>query len=538
MKQFTFYLSLAALILLLGCNQKDSGSLTLQTVVFSNPVLHLDYSDPDVIQVGSKYYMTASSFNCIPGLPLLVSDNLVDWELIGYAIDKLEPDSAFSKPQHGNGVWAPSIRYRNNQFYIYYGDPDYGIFMVTAKTFKGPWSEPHLVKAGKGWIDPCPFWDEDGTAWLVHAWAGSRAGIKSTLTLHKMAPDGKKLLDRGIIVFDGHTDNPTVEGPKMYKRNGFYYILAPAGGVTYGWQLALRSKNITGPYEAKKVLHQGSTQINGPHQGGLVDAPDGSSWFIHFQDKEAFGRVVHLQPVNWIDDWPVMGNDADGDGLGEPILKGEINTLPVKTANTENPYSDEFNTASYNVHWQWHANPSEKWGAPSGYLGFMRLNAVPFPELSNLWEAPNLFMQKFPDSAFTVTTKMDIFLKENTDRAGLLLMGYDYAYIGIEKQNNRNTLVYRVCKDADKGGVEKTLMSLPCESPTVYVKVAVDSRGRCRFSYAAEDEDFTALPDSFQAAPGKWIGAKIGLFCLSKAVTNDAGYINVDWFKVNLDNND
>ena len=281
---------------------------------YKNPVLYADYSDPDVIRVGNDFYMTASSFNCVPGLPLLHSIDLVNWELIGYALHRLTPEEEFDKPQHGNGVWAPCIRYHNNEFYIFYPDPDHGIFMVKAKEITGPWSEPVVVKAGKGLIDPSPFWDDDGKAYLVHAFAGSRAGIKSVLVVSRMSPDGTSLTGDEVIVFDGHSDNPTVEGPKFYKRNGYYYIFAPAGGVTNGWQLALRSKNIFGPYEAKVVLEQGSTSINGPHQGAWVNTAEGEDWFIHFRDRKAYGRVVYLEPMHWENDWPVIGVDRDGNG--------------------------------------------------------------------------------------------------------------------------------------------------------------------------------------------------------------------------------
>ena len=217
-------------------------------------------------------------------------------------------------------MWAPAIRYHNAAFYIFYADPDYGIYMTKSKDPAGPWSEPLLIKAAKGWIDPCPFWDDDGKAYLVSAFARSRSGIKSVLIVSRMNEEGTKLLDDGVIVFDGHEKDPTVEGPKFYKRNGYYYILAPAGGVESGWQLALRSKNIYGPYERRIVLAQGKTKINGPHQGGWVETQTGESWFIHFQDKGAYGRVVHLQPMKWVNDWPIMGVDLDNDGSGEPVL--------------------------------------------------------------------------------------------------------------------------------------------------------------------------------------------------------------------------
>lgn len=254
----------------------DKGNGTYQ-----NPVLNADYSDPDAIRVGDDFYMIASSFADIPGLPVLHSKDLVNWSIIGHALTKLLPADVFAVPQHGNGVWAPALRYHNGKFYIYYPDPDFGIYLIKAKNAAGPWSEPLLVEAGKGLIDPCPFWDDNGSAYLVHGWAGSRAGIKSILTLKKMNPEGTRVLDAGVIVYDGHELDPTIEGPKMYKRNQYYYIFAPAGGVSTGWQLALRSKNIYGPYERKVVMDQGKSTVNGPHQGAWVNTASGEDWFLH-----------------------------------------------------------------------------------------------------------------------------------------------------------------------------------------------------------------------------------------------------------------
>src|SRR6266700_2153966 len=177
---------------------------------YKNPVLYADYSDPDAIRVGDDFYMVASSFNAVPGLPILHSKDLVNWSLIAHALPEQPPRDVYSKPQHGNGVWAPAIRYHNGEFYIFYPDPDYGIYMVKAKTPEGPWSEPLLIKAAKGWIDPCPLWDDDGKAYLVSAMAASRSGIKSILVVSRMKPDGTRLLDDGVMVFDGHDKNPTV----------------------------------------------------------------------------------------------------------------------------------------------------------------------------------------------------------------------------------------------------------------------------------------------------------------------------------------
>ena len=238
---------------------------------YKNPVLDADYSDPDVCRVGDDYYMTSSSFACIPALQILHSKDMVNWRIIGTAIERLLPEERFSQMQHGNGVWAPSIRYHQGEFYIYYGDPDTGIYMVKSKDPAGKWDNPVLVKAAKGIIDTCPLWDEDGNAYIVHGYAGSRAGLKSILGLIRMTPDGTQAIGESRIIFDGHIGNATIEGPKFYKRDGWYYIFAPAGGVPTGWQTVLRSKNIWGPYEWKIVMAQGNTNINGPHQGAWVD---------------------------------------------------------------------------------------------------------------------------------------------------------------------------------------------------------------------------------------------------------------------------
>ena len=214
---------------------------------YKNPIIHADYSDPDVVRVGNDFYMTASSFNAVPGLPILHSNDLVNWRIINHVFTEQEPKDVFRKPQHGGGVWAPSIRYHNGEYYIYYPDPDFGIYVTKTSDPAGTWSKPLLIKEAKGWIDPCPLWDDDGKVYLVHAFAGSRAGIKSVLIVNRMNSEGTEIIDDGVMVFDGHDSNPTVEGPKFYKHDGYYYILAPAGGVATGWQLALRAKNLYGP---------------------------------------------------------------------------------------------------------------------------------------------------------------------------------------------------------------------------------------------------------------------------------------------------
>ncbi len=499
---------------------------------YKNPIIDADYSDPDVIRVGDDFYLTASSFNSVPGLPILHSKDLVNWKIIGHALQSLPPFEVFARPQHGNGVWAPSIRFHNNEFYIFYGDPDFGIYMVKARNVAGPWSKPLLIQAAKGWIDPCPFWDDDGNAYLVHAWANSRSGIKSILTINRMSADGTKLLDDGKIVFDGRINHPTIEGPKLYKRNGYYYIFAPAGGVSTGWQTVLRSRNIYGPYEARIVMERGHTAINGPHQGGWVELKSGESWFIHFQDRGAFGRVVHLQPVTWRDDWPVIGADKDGDGKGEPVTSYRKPNVgreyPVQSPQT----SDEFAINKPGLQWQWHANPVAGWSSLTSRRGWLRLAAVPLPENGkNLWAVPNLLLQKLPAREFTVTTLVDGSHLRAGERSGLLMMGRDYSYLAITRSRAGLRLVHVISIDAAKGGAEKEAGAVELKNSSVYLRVSVVGDAICAFSYSVDGQRFKELGNIFKAEPGMWIGAKVGLFALARAGAKMNGYADYSWFR-------
>lgn len=498
---------------------------------YKNPIIYADYSDPDVIRVGDDFYMTASSFNCFPALPILHSKDLVNWKIINHAIDTF-PDKDFDIPQHGNGIWAPSLRYHQGEFRIFYGDPDRGIFMVKTKDPYSKWEPPVLVKKAYGNIDPCPLWDDDGNVYMVHAFAHSRAGVKSILQVNQLTADGTKIVDKGTIVFDGHKDHPTIEGPKFYKINGYYYIFAPGGGVSMGWQTVLRSKHVYGPYEDKIVLAQGNTNINGPHQGGYIELENGEGWFIHFQDKGAYGRILHLQPVVWKDDWPVMGNDEDGDGTGEPVLqfnKPNVGkTYPIQVPQT----SDDFSSAELGLQWQWHANYKKFWYSLTDKKGVIRLYSQKLSNDTNLWSVPNLMLQKFPAPEFTVTTKIDFQSKDSNEKSGLIIMGHDYAFLAITTEENSNLLLEQViCLKAETGSNEEIVEQVSIEQPSLYLRVKVDEGAVCIFSYSSDGRNFKQIGRPFQAQPGKWIGAKVGLFASSSASSQKGGYADFDFFR-------
>ena len=513
---------------------------------YHNPIIHADYSDPDAIRVGSDFYMIASSFNHVPGLPILHSVDLVNWSLIGYALQRQVPVERFSSVQHGNGVWAPSIRYHKSEFYIYYPDPDAGIYLIKSKSIYGPWSAPILVQEGKGLIDPCPLWDDNGQVYLVHAYAGSRAGIKSIIVVKEMNAEGSRVIGEPVMVYDGHGIDPTIEGPKFYKKNGYYYIFAPAGGVSTGWQLVLRSKNIYGPYERKVVMDQGRTTINGPHQGAWVTTNTGENWFLHFQDKEAYGRVVHLQPMKWLNDWPVIGADADADGKGEPVLnykkpsvairKGASNSLvatrdgasfsPIETI----PNSDEFNSSKLGLQWQWQANPKEGWAYPTT-AGILRLFSVLNTDTISLYNSPNILAQKIPAETFTTTVKVNFQPRFENEKFGLVVFGLDIASVSIVKKAEGMVVEYAQTKAANKGGKATVLDKADVSASNIYLRVQVGLGGKCMFYYSVDGEKYQALAGEFSMKPGLWVGAKIGMYCSRVNNTNDAGYADIDWIR-------
>lgn len=522
-----------------------SNGQDLSNGTYKNPILHADYSDPDAIRVGDDFYMTSSSFEDVPGLPILHSKDLVNWKLIGHALKKLVPQEHFSVPRHGEGVWAPSIRYRNGEFLIYYPDPDFGLYLIKAKNAAGPWSEPILVEGGKGLIDPCPLWDDDGNAYLVHAYAGSRAGIKSIIVVKKMNKEGTKVIDEGRIVYDGHELDPTIEGPKFYKRNGWYYIFAPAGGVSTGWQTVLRSKNVYGPYERKVVMDQGSTTINGPHQGAWVDTKTGEHWFLHFQDKEAYGRIVHLQPMKWINDWPVIGVDKDGDGKGEPVMVHKKPNVGKSYPAQFPAESDEFNTSTLGLQWQWMANPSSTWYFTDATRGVLRLYSQKLADTSNLWGAGNVLQQKFPAENFIVTTKLSFTPNPalNNESAGLSIMGESYYAIALKNINGRISVTVMEGTNAQKN-VRPTEIIIteagvienkkPVTINAWFRATVKNEKGEavCQLSYSLDGINFTPTAHHYFAKPGRWKGAKIGIFCTRNTQTNDSGFADFDWIRL------
>lgn len=492
---------------------------------YHNPILFSDYSDPDAIRVGDDYYMTASSFTYFPGLPILHSKDLINWTLINYAIKKL-PFAKYDLPCHGEGVWAPSIRYHKGRYYIYFATPDEGIFMVSTEDPKKEWDEAVLVKESCGWIDPCPFWDDDGNAYLIRGVAKSRIGYKSKLFLHKMSADGKRLLDEGVLVFDGRINHPTIEGPKMYKKDGYYYIFAPAGGVQQGWQMEARSKNIYGPYEHKVVLHQGTTDINGPHQGALVDTVRGEEYFLHFRDMEGYGRVTYLEPAKWKDGWCEIGVDIDNDGIGEPVAQYPS---PFNTEQKKVNVSEDFKLNRLPLRWQWqaHENTDNFTLTEKG----LRLFAL-YNEKENISYFPNLVTALMTQKEFVSKIKISLSLQDG-DSFGFLVSGGSYAGLKISKDSTclyGSLISYELKKDYS--GKEKTEAKVPIDKTEIYIKLKLTYPTVISTYISYDDKNYIQIGESaeFKVSRKSWVGGRLGMFCTSSK-KNSCGYTDISFIE-------
>lgn len=527
---------------------------------YRNPVLYADYSDPDAIRVGEDYYMVASSFCNAPGLPLLHSKDLVNWKVVNYCIDRI-PEFRYRNPIHGCGVWAPSIRYHEGIYYVCFPMPDEGIYMTTATDPLGKWSEPVNIRPGAGWIDPCPFWDDDGRAYLVAGVAKSRIGYKSVLHMVEMQPDGMALIGEEKVIFDGNTnDQVTIEGPKMYKRNGWYYVFAPAGGVKTGWQTVLRARNPFGPYEYRVVMRQGDSPVNGPHQGAWVDTVTGQDFFLHFQDVYAAGRIIHLQPMHWENDWPVIGVNKNGNEYGEPVMeydKPDIGKSSEELADTdrypvcEPDTSDDFSSDTMGLQWQWNANFDQSWYSLRN--PGLKLNAVPTTPLRPLGDTRNILLQKWPAPEFSCVTKLDISDMKDGDTAGYISLGMNYSAFIIEKCDGK-LAAYQVkgFQDFDCDGAyteeqkeEVQIEGLKDNTENVYIRYTVKRTGtqdhyelglpvlgapveETTIEVSLDGKKYTN-PLTIPAKAGRWVGMKNGMFIRhNNRVKSEPGSMTVE----------
>jgi beta-xylosidase len=489
---------------------------------YRNPVLFADYSDPDVIRDGDDFYLVASSFHFVPGVPILHSKDLVHWEISGHVVPRLTMNPAYDMiggTRYAGGVWAPSVRFHKGLFYLYFPTPDEGIFVSTAPKMTGPWSAPQAVLSGRGYEDPCPFWDDNGDAYLVHSKLGA-----GPLILHRMSADGKHLLDAGKVIVDDPVNLPTLEGPKFYKRHGWYYIFAPMGGVGKGSQAVLRSRNIYGPYEHRIVLAQGKTSVNGPHQGGWVDGTDGRGWFVHFQQRGSHGRIVWLEPLRWENDWPSVGTAPAGVGTGEPVEEYALPAHVAAIADYTPQTSDDFSAQTLSPMWEWNHNPDDSRWSLTERPGYLRLH----PGLADtLLHARNTLTETMQNESLEVVAHLDAAHLSNGDRAGLSAFDRSLSGVGVTRENNSLSLFFTLA------GHDVAGPAVPDGS-----KAAVQLRVRIHdntasYSYSLDNgRSFHALGHPIALVFSWWKGARPALFAFNTQAASSgfADFDSVDYF--------
>ena len=431
--------------------------------------------------------MVASDFHFM-GMQVLESDDMVNWRYVSQIYHRLDEPGWNENQHYAGGSWAPAIRYHNGRFFVFFCTPEEGLYMSTAKDAHGPWAPLHLVKRVEKWEDPCPLWDEDGQAYLGRSQHGA-----GPIIVHRMSPDGKRLLDEGVTVYTG----PVAEGTKFLKRHGWYYLIIPEGGVGQGWQTVLRARNIYGPYERQVVLEQGSTTVNGPHQGALVDTPDGQWWFYHFQETPVLGRVVHLQPARWQDDWLQVGVDLDGNGIGEPVHRWQkpiSSHFSGMTLQVDDDFSD-----TLGLQWQWNHNPDDAHWSLAERKGWLTLRALPADSLK---ACRNMLTQKVvgyqSESTTLMTAKGDCY-------AGIFCSGKQFCGVGVCPQG-----IFVEVNGERQIAVKGSFAQL-------YLRVRNDCQANShQFFYSLDGVSFIPVGDVFSMRSGYWKGIRVGLFCYGK----------------------
>ncbi len=486
--------------------QSDNGDGT-----YTNPVIFADFPDPDVIRVDSVYYFVSTTMFIFPGVTLLKSYDLVNWEYCSNAVQRFDFSNCYNLDgcnRYSHGQWATSLKYHNGRFYLLFITLDEGGFICSSRKPEGPWE---IEKLPKGFYDPGLFFDDDGKIYVAHGYSK----IYITELDEYFAAKGDD-----ILVYTGDI-RPGLEGSHVYKRNGYYYLYSTYGGGD-GFQVALRSKNIYGPYEQKIVIRDNGNLGTGIHQGALIETQTGEWWSVIFQDGGAFGRFPTLQPVTWIKDWPMVG--VDGKGV-ITFRKPDVGRVyPIKVL----PTSDEFDQTDLGMQWGWNHNPdSTKWSLTQN-PGYLRLSTPKV--VTNLRDARNTLTQRifasYSMASSMGTVKMNIENMKDGDFAGLAVFQDPYAYVGIEQINGINYVLM-----VNNG---KTIDSVAINQPSVYLKAIADyAKSKASFSYSLDNQNFNIIGNTMDMKFNLSIftGNKFCLFNYATKATG--GFVDFDWFRTN-----
>lgn len=522
---------------------------------YSNMILYADYADPDVIRVGDTFYMVTSTFHLSPGLTLLESKDLVNWSFVGHAVEDMgKLSGAFSfnaMSGYQAGIWAPSLRYHEGMFYIHVGGPKIGLIVCKAHDIHGPWSVQRM-SFPKPWegtklIDCCPLWDDDGKAYFAAAEPRKTPdGVWSNYRIHlfQMDADGRRLLDNGVVIHGGHT----TEAVKLYKHDGYYYVFYsenPADEAGVRTQYAARSRNIYGPYERRKLIHShGPEADRSPNQGGLVEASDGSWWFLcHGMGRgagSAVGRYLMLLPVTWQEGWPVIGIDQDGDGVGEMVWR---HRKPVQGEEITFPCSDdEFDGSELGPQWQWnHQDRKDSWSL-TARPGFLRLTACKPVAPGGFYRACNTLTQRLMGESGVATIKLDVSQTADGQYAGMCLFAAPSLLLGIYQERGKRFLRYQYTRlelsynphstAYDDNFFCEDVLSLDSGIQNLYLRMEYN-KNRAQLSYSTDGETFIRVAEPMEFSFFAWRGGRVGMFSFNEY--RDGGNADFDWFHYEKD---
>ncbi len=536
---------------------------------YKNPILNADYPDVDIEQLGDTYYMISSKQHMSPGMVILESKDMVNWTTIGHVWDSLSwaPEYNWDKMNgYAFGVWAGDLAYHDGTWYCYQIDFKHGLYVSTAKDIRGPWSPPHnMLSADLVLDDPAVYWDDEiHEAYLICNTAKKQKSAENKIPgnenrIYKMSWDGKSLLDDGKLVYTG----VGAEAARIYKKDGEWYIFMAewvikdtstlpgvANPENDRKQIVLRSKtkSIYGPYNKRIVLEKGTAFGNRScSQGGLMQAPDGSWWYMHQLIQNAAepfqGRPQCLEPVNWVDGWPIIGIDEDNDGIGEPVLqyKKPIDDYPI----TAPPTDDDFTSTILSPQWEWNHNPRNSHWSLTERPGWLRLKAnIPVSEEISMgpgknqwsdnnvtsfpfWRAPNTLSQRIMGiTTGTAVAKFDISSMAAGQIAGFVRFGGVYHMLGIQMfDSGKRHLIFIDEKGEEIQGPEIT-------SNDLFIRTE-NTSNKAFYEYSLDGKTYERFGPEFTIKFGNWTGDRLGFFCWNEKA--EKGHIDIDWFQYDYD---
>lgn len=541
-------LALSLLIAASGAAQSMSWTADNGNGTYTNPLMYDEFSDPDVIRVGDDYYLAGTTMHSVPGLVILHSRDLVNWENVSYCFDRFDfDDDAFSlrngKEIYGQGIWAPCIRYNDGKFYLYSNINGKGLQCYVADKIDGPWK--HINMEGRIY-DLSVLFDDDGKVYAIHGYGE----VKCT----ELKPDMSGPVEgtERVIIPEG---SAVGEGHHMYKIDGMYYLVS-TDYAPNGRTLCSRSSSIWGPYETRVITADETfgyhaapmTQINGRimpdgypvsvampdpdktacaniHQGGIVATPDGQWWALLMMDFHSIGRTVTLAPVTWQDGWPMVGLEGNPGRAPRTWLKPS--TAARDTEKPHAPYerSDNFDGPALGRVWQWNHNPDDRmWSLTK--QGKLRLRTMPAEQL--MW-ARNTLTQRAIGPVSVTTVELDASRLKDGDVAGLGNINVPCSWAGVVKRDGRLTL-----RRFEQLGNDTLDVDVPLDNGRVWLRFTGDfDNDRGRYSYSTDGSTFTDLGDdmvlSYQLITFQ--GARMSLFAFNTLGRN-GGYAEFDNFTV------